>query len=185
MKTAFSISLSAHLAVLLALTFALEQRSSFKTQIYLNQIQVGFIPYQKPLKKKSFSLKGQKNSPQGAVQTKDQNPPSTQGFKPSLGLNSNYLQQIRNQIDDNLDYPLSLRRRRIEGTVKLKFVISRNGSLLRADLQESSGIAELDSLALKAAYSAQPFPALPQNEFRESKKTGNIVLNLPVFFKLN
>ena len=49
-------------------------------------------------------------------------------------------------------YPASLRSRGIEGAVKLRLIVGRDGSVERATIVESSGYDEMDSAAVEAAY---------------------------------
>lgn len=61
----------------------------------------------------------------------------------------------------NLNYPDEARRRRLSGMVVITIAIRRNGSIERADIVQSSGIATLDAAALRIARMAEPYPPLP------------------------
>jgi TonB family protein len=91
-----------------------------------------------------------------------------------------YITRIRSRIGENLRYPLSLRRRGVQGRVGLKLTLSPEGQVQAKEVSEPSGSAELDALALEAASAAQPYP-VPMDTLR---KKVPLVLNLPIEFKL-
>jgi protein TonB len=64
----------------------------------------------------------------------------------------------------NLNYPDEARRRHLAGKVVITIAIRRNGSVERAQVVQSSGIALLDSSALRIAKLAEPYAALPKTE---------------------
>lgn len=73
----------------------------------------------------------------------------------------------------NLNYPDEARRRQLSGTVVINIGIRRNGSVERADIVQSSGIALLDEAALRIAKLAEPYPPLPKT--REDPDILNVV----------
>ncbi|MFP7723447.1 energy transducer TonB [Lysobacter sp. A3-1-A15] len=64
----------------------------------------------------------------------------------------------------NLNYPDEARRRRLAGQVVISVAIRRDGSVDRADIVRSSGIALLDESAMRIARLAEPYPPLPRTE---------------------
>lgn len=62
----------------------------------------------------------------------------------------------------NLNYPDEARRRGLSGTVVINIGVRRDGSVERADIVRSSGVALLDSAALRIARLAEPYPPLPK-----------------------
>ena len=64
----------------------------------------------------------------------------------------------------NLNYPDEARRRQLSGTVVINIGIRRNGTIERADIVQSSGIALLDEAALRIARLAEPYPPLPKTK---------------------
>jgi len=62
----------------------------------------------------------------------------------------------------NLNYPDEARRRGLEGTVVINIGVRRNGSVERADIVQSSGVALLADAALRIARLAEPYPPLPK-----------------------
>lgn len=69
---------------------------------------------------------------------------------------SGYQSALNSKLEANKTYPMSARRRGIEGTVKLKLTIAENGTLLESLVVSSSGYDTLDSEALKLVKSVFP-----------------------------
>jgi protein TonB len=62
----------------------------------------------------------------------------------------------------NLNYPDEARRRRLAGQVVISVAVRRDGSVERAEIVQSSGIALLDASALRIVRLAEPYPPLPK-----------------------
>ncbi|MHB8911167.1 MAG: energy transducer TonB [Lysobacter sp.] len=77
-----------------------------------------------------------------------------------------YLREWVDRVErvGNLNYPDEARRRRLQGQVVISVAIRRNGTVERADIVQSSGIALLDSSALRIARLAEPYPPLPKTD---------------------
>ena len=80
-----------------------------------------------------------------------------------------YASYLRDWVDrvqrvGNLNYPDEARRRQLAGELVISVAIRRDGSVERADIIRSSGVALLDEAALRIARLAEPYPALPQTE---------------------
>lgn len=58
-------------------------------------------------------------------------------------------------------YPRSAQRRRQQGVPWIRFVMNREGKVISATLERSSGVAALDKEALKLPKRAQPLPKPP------------------------
>jgi TonB family protein len=107
---------------------------------------------------------------------KSSDPRTTEG---EIGdASPNILNQVREKISAILEYPSSLKRRRIQGTVFVHFVLNSAGGVEASDIIESSGHSELDHLALIAITNAAPF-----QEVQISKKKLNLKLHID--FRLN
>lgn len=78
---------------------------------------------------------------------------------------SNAVPQWSNRIavllERNKRYPATARARREEGTAHVAFVLDRQGHVVSARVERSSGYTLLDQEALDLIRRAQPFPALP------------------------
>ncbi|MCF6235916.1 MAG: energy transducer TonB [Gammaproteobacteria bacterium] len=57
---------------------------------------------------------------------------------------------------------------RIEGEGVLRILIDRSGQLQQVTLGQSTGNRLLDKAALEMARKANPFPAMPENDPRQS-----------------
>lgn len=86
---------------------------------------------------------------------------------------------IRARILRELRYPVHLRRRGITGAPLLRFTLTGAGAVEDIAIARSSGNSDLDELALQAVRDAAPFGAIPGQD-----KTGRLVMNLPVDFRL-
>ncbi|WP_232491855.1 energy transducer TonB family protein [Novosphingobium kaempferiae] len=60
-------------------------------------------------------------------------------------------------------YPASARARRQQGTVMVRFVLDRKGTVLSVSLEKSSGFAPLDREALALPKRTSPLPAPPES----------------------
>ncbi len=85
---------------------------------------------------------------------------------------------VRKKISSKIKYPENFRRRGIEGTIRIKFEIVAGGMLDNIEILESSGNSDIDSAALEALKSAQPFVPFP------CKVKQNIAFSIPLRYKL-
>lgn len=88
--------------------------------------------------------------------------PATGGGAPRASLEekySAYYGLLRDKVQENWIYPQGLKDNRISIIVSMK--IARNGKLLDANVEKSSGNKAFDDSLLKAIRKAAPFPALP------------------------
>jgi protein TonB len=81
---------------------------------------------------------------------------------------------LRNEVR----YPLIARRNGVEGTVRLKVLVTRDGRAAHVQLEQSSGSSALDSAALEAVRNWQFAPA------RRGQDTVESWVLVPVVFKL-
>lgn len=85
---------------------------------------------------------------------------------------------LLNLLERNKRYPAAARDRNEQGTVHVVFVIDRQGRLLTAEVQRTSGSAALDAEALAMMRRAAPFPPPPTVLAGE-----RISLSLPILFR--
>ena len=71
--------------------------------------------------------------------------------------------RVQDWLAQHRQYPRAARRSGAEGTVWVRFVVDRAGSLHGSEILESSGHAVLDRAALDLLQRAAPFPALPSD----------------------
>lgn len=95
--------------------------------------------------------------PQPAVAMAAPSPARVDGPAVSAGV----ILAIRQQLARYQAYPASARRRGLEGAATVRFVISRGGELMDAELLQSSGSRHLDQAAMKLVSDAAPYPPLP------------------------
>lgn len=111
-----------------------------------------------------------------AVERKPSAPPAAPAPRESVAtippnFNAAYL---RNEVR----YPLIARRNGIEGTVRLKVLVTREGRAAQVQLEQGSGSSALDSAALEAVRNWQFVPARRGQDAVESW------VLVPVVFKL-
>lgn len=187
MKWAWGLSLFAHLALLLALLLAgSNSNQKLESPSEHSSVSVTVRPFAEkaisPSQKTPGTKTQQDTRPDGLGEAKASRPP-TPGppSEPSraAALPQIELLVIQERIAKNLTYPSALQRQKIEGSLFVQIEVSPIGALVQLQISESSGNPVLDRLALRAVEKSAPFPEAAQN------KTGNLVLRLPVSFKIN
>lgn len=83
-------------------------------------------------------------------------------------LDKKLLQHIRILIKNNLVYPKLAKRMRHEGVVNVSFVLKKNGLVLDANIQKSSGKSILDKQALKTVLALSGHYPKVQNSIKVS-----------------
>jgi len=106
--------------------------------------------------------------------------PSTSIADQTAESSSTSLSRIRDQINATLDYPMSLRRKGIQGKVEVRLALNSKGEIETLEVTQSSGFEQLDQLATQAIHRASPFKNLTKEE-----KMGRLIINLPIQFILN
>lgn len=94
---------------------------------------------------------------------------SVSGASPAMGAASaptnddirNYQRVLLLHIERYRGYPADERSRRIEGTVLVRFAMTRQGSVIDAWVDRSSGVIALDDEAIATVHRAQPLPLIP------------------------
>jgi len=90
-----------------------------------------------------------------------------------------YFSLVRMMIERNKQYPYLARKHRIQGQVKVHFMIGINGRIKDVSIEESSGHEVLDDAALRAVKASSPFPKPPAELF-----TGPIPVEICIVFQL-
>jgi periplasmic protein TonB len=90
-----------------------------------------------------------------------------------------YRQVLMRHIERFQRYPGAARREQLEGTVKVAFVIDRDGKIVDAWVRSSSGQSVLDKEAVEALRRAEPLPSIP------GELPGRLSVLLPVSFAPN
>ncbi len=89
----------------------------------------------------------------------------------------------RSRILSNLNYPVSLQRRRVQGTVEVEFTVGAQGEILSSKTAVSSGSNELDEQAMNAVQRSAPFQELQAIARQNSDQ--RIELRVPIQFSVN
>lgn len=130
-------------------------------------IQAKELPKLKPKPKPKPEIKKEKPAPQKKVQaTKKQPKPAEK-------------KAIADWLNKHKQYPRCARQRRQEGTVKVRFVIDRNGCILSHQIIGSSGHRLLDKEVQAMLTRASPMLPIPP-ELQMSQLT----ISVPVAFSL-
>ena len=100
---------------------------------------------------------------------------------PSIELNRVELFKsiVSEKIKKGVKYPEKCRKLGVEGKVRLSFEIAKNGKVLNAGIDRSSGNDEIDASAVAAVKSGEPFLPFPKN----SGETIKFVM--PLNYELN
>ena len=77
---------------------------------------------------------------------------------------SEYMQNVRNQLQKNWIYPDFLE----EGHIRVLFKLNREGYVVAGDILESSGNLIYDESAVNAIHKSEPFGKFPENSSRET-----------------
>jgi pilus assembly protein CpaC len=89
-----------------------------------------------------------------------------------------YALQVQDRIAKQLRYPEREKELGLDGTVKLRLHLFRDGTLGRAIVSASSGIEALDMEALKVAETQAPYPSFPSQLVEQE-----LWLEVPVIFR--
>jgi protein TonB len=82
-------------------------------------------------------------------------------FGNGRGPGDDYLDRLRRHLSRFKRFPAEAVKRKQQGTVYVTFVLARDGTVLDAKIQRSSGFPLLDEAALDMLHRASPVPALP------------------------
>jgi protein TonB len=75
---------------------------------------------------------------------------------------SRYLSRLRDLIDRRKEYPYQARRQEQEGTVLIRFTVTRQGALAGEPvLEKKSRYERLNASAVEAVKKAAPYPPFP------------------------
>ncbi len=88
--------------------------------------------------------------------------PASHEGRQSAGMATrrHYIDELIAYIEAHRYYPLAARRRQIEGTVEVRFLVDKTGRV--SDLQVAGSHEVLNRAARKTLARAMPMPGLPQ-----------------------
>ncbi len=89
---------------------------------------------------------------------------SGQGGGTGFGAETSYTGSILQKIQEYKYYPLSAKKNKLSGVVKVRFTLLNNGLIKDAiKISGSSGYEILDDTAIKIIKNSAPFPAFPES----------------------
>jgi protein TonB len=95
-----------------------------------------------------------------------------------VAANSSFQRELLAHIAAYRRYPDAARAERLTGVVNVRFALDRDGMVLDAWVQKSSGYQSLDQEAIETIRRAQPMPSIPLS------MPGRVDLVMPVAFAL-
>ncbi|MDR2245534.1 MAG: energy transducer TonB [Treponema sp.] len=103
---------------------------------------------------------------------------SPEGFAPPRSMtDAEYLALIMDRLEKNKVYPLSVRKRGIEGDITAAFTIRRDGTISDLRLADPSGHRFLAQAAFETIRSASPFPVMEGRD-------GNYTVQVSIRYRL-
>lgn len=105
--------------------------------------------------------------------------PQAREAAPEFMTAASYLDMVKLKIESRKRYPETARNRRVEGRVRVHFVLGSDGSVRDVTISRGTRYSELNTAALDAVRSAAPFPRPPSTLFK-----GDLALELIIVFEL-
>jgi len=96
-------------------------------------------------------------------------------FADTASLQIKYRDKVRDIIASNKMYPVTARRRGIQGSVTVAFSVYEDGEIIDPAVEASSGFDMLDRAALQILADSSPLPVPPEQ----------MDFSLPISFRLN
>lgn len=93
------------------------------------------------------------------------------------GLPAEYLSALHAAIERHKRYPPQARRRGLEGQVRVRFTVERDGSIRGVEVAGSSGHGLLDEAAADTLRRVRSLPPLPE-------RLSSLRLELPMIYRL-
>jgi protein TonB len=134
------------------------------------------------------SVANQAGAPSGEIGRGNSGPAGTghgtQGegagaFGSGEGPGDEYFERLRRYLAQYKQYPDAALRQKRQGTVTVEFVLARDGTVLSARIDASSGHEILDRATLEMMRRASPVPPLP-----ERYSGDRIKIAMPIDYKI-
>ncbi len=89
---------------------------------------------------------------------------SGEGGGTGFGVKETYIGQVLKRIHSHKYYPIYAQKRHLQGVVKLKFTLRKDGTI-KSEIKKvaSSGLAILDEAGIKTIKDASPYMPFPSN----------------------
>ena len=100
-------------------------------------------------------------------------------FGSGQGPGDDYLEKLRRWLARHKKYPEEAHKKKQEGTVLLAFVLARDGTVLEARIERSSGFPLIDQATLDMMRRASPVPPVPATYTGE-----RLAIAMPVRFTI-
>ncbi|WP_449252419.1 energy transducer TonB family protein [Brevundimonas naejangsanensis] len=97
----------------------------------------------------------------GATQAASGAEASLAAAAPDPGAMSDYYRRVESHLARFHTYPATLEGARPTGVVRVGLIVQRDGRVMDAWIETSSGVAPLDAAALQTLRRAEPLPGLP------------------------
>ena len=151
---------------------------SFSTQFELNRPQAPQLDEVRPYSDYDpdywLQMEGEFGGSQSSTGSR-----STSTFGGNPGVRVRYVDLLRARLNQNKRYPATARRESVEGTAILFLHIRRDGSVVEAYIQRSTGSDALDAKVSRMVERAQPFPP-----FKREATTSSMKLTIPIDFSI-
>lgn len=95
------------------------------------------------------------------------------------GNASDFYAALKAWLNQHKEYPAELKKQKKQGVVVLEFSINKNGEVMTAIVQKSSGVPLMDQAALDMLAKANPVPPLPDSMNRD-----RVSLRMPIEYSL-
>ncbi len=92
-------------------------------------------------------------------------------------VTTDYVRGMQQRIAQSISYPEAALQDKAQGTVKLKLIVRKDGTLARADVEESSGKDVFDQDALNTAKMVAPYAKFPNGITQEQ-----ITVTIPIIY---
>ena len=90
-----------------------------------------------------------------------------------------WVKKIVGHIQKNHIYPRSAVRKGLEGTAKVKLVLTRDGTISSYEVLEASGVKQLDKVIPRIVKKMDPMPTPPADA-----KDSDLSLTIPLTWRL-
>jgi periplasmic protein TonB len=100
-------------------------------------------------------------------------------FGSGEGPGDEYFERLRRWLAKYKDYPDAALKQKQQGTVTVEFMLARDGTVLDAQIERSSGFPILDRATLEMLRRASPVPPLPERYTGE-----RIKIAMPIDYKI-
>ena len=143
-----------------------------------NITQVEDIPVEPSNKMGSTRVKRMNIIPEEKPKVMIESAPSSPKAKEPIATVQKYMQDIQVKISQNISYPYEALKNKWQGMVKLRLHILKDGTLVSANVVQSSGKQAFDDDALNAAKIAAPYAP-----FSKDMQASDLNVTIPIVYQ--